>query len=111
MDMIQVITTTDTLESAEQIIEILLERRLAACIQVAGPVHSHYIWQGKRERTREYLLLIKSRGDLYEEVENNIREIHHYDVPEIISIPITHGSQGYLSWLDSYLGPTSTAKG
>ncbi len=111
MNMIQVITTTDTLESAEQIIETLLERRLAACIQVSGPVHSHYTWQGKREKSREYLLFIKSRGDLYEELENNIRAMHHYDVPEIISVPITQGSQGYLSWLNSYLGPAPTAQG
>jgi periplasmic divalent cation tolerance protein len=103
MKVIQVSTTTDSLQSAERIARKLLEDRLAACIQVVGPIHSHYRWEGRTEKSAEYLLLIKSREEIYPDLEQAIRELHHYDVPEIISVPVTRGSSDYFSWLESCL--------
>lgn len=99
MEYIQVITTTDKKETAERIAEVLLARRLAGCVQILGPMRSLYWWQGKIQRDEEYLCLIKTRKDLYEEVERTIKELHPYDVPEIIALPILKGNPAYLQWL------------
>ena len=97
---IQIITTTEKKEDAERIAETLVEQRLAACVQIIGPISSVYRWKGRIERTGEYLCLIKSRNDLYERIEKAIKEIHPYEVPEIIVVPITKTSSDYLAWLD-----------
>ena len=81
----------------------MVEQRLAACVQIVGPITSTYRWQGKVETTEEWLCVIKSRGALYEALEQAIRGVHPYEEPEILAMPITEGSQSYLHWLDENL--------
>jgi periplasmic divalent cation tolerance protein len=97
---IQVFTTVERQEDAERIARALVEGRLAACVQVLGPVTSIYRWQGAIETGREWLCLIKSRAGLYPQIEEAIRGIHPYQVPEILAVPVAAGSPSYLEWLD-----------
>jgi len=98
-DYIQIYTTTDTIDIAQAISNRLVEERLAACVQVLGPITSTYWWQGKIETSQEWLCIIKSKKSLYKQIEDTIKSIHHYDVPEIIAVPITMGSKDYFNWL------------
>jgi periplasmic divalent cation tolerance protein len=109
-DTIQVITTTDTKADAQAIARALVEKRLAGCVQIIGPITSTYRWQGEIETAEEWLCLIKSRQDLYEALEEAIREVHPYDVPEILAVPVVAGSKSYLDWLDGELMQPSSAK-
>lgn len=99
-EYIQVTTTTETQADAQTIASAVVEKRLAACAQVIGPITSTYWWQGEIETTEEWLCVIKSKAALYEELERGIRAIHPYEEPEIIATQIVKGSQGYLAWLD-----------
>ncbi|HPC36258.1 MAG TPA: divalent-cation tolerance protein CutA [Candidatus Marinimicrobia bacterium] len=96
---LQIITTTNTKEEAERIAFILVEKGLAACVQVIGPVTSIYRWEGKIENTTEWICQIKTIKDLYNSVEKEILSNHTYKLPEIIAIPITTGSKKYLEWI------------
>lgn len=98
-EYIQVATTVATEKQAAAIAGMLVEQRLAACVQVVGPMTSHYRWQGKIETAGEYLCLAKSRAALYPEIEAAIKTIHPYEVAEIIALPIIAGSKEYLAWL------------
>jgi periplasmic divalent cation tolerance protein len=102
-DYIQVATTADKRELAEQIASHLVEGRLAACVQVLGPMTSTYRWQGKIERAEEWLCLAKTRRDLFPQVEAAIRKVHTYEVPEILALPIIAGSPAYLEWMEKEL--------
>ena len=102
-DYIQVFTTTGKKEDAVRIAKILLEKRLAGCIQIIGPVSSLYWWKGKMEESEEWLCIIKSEKSLYNELEKTIKDNHPYEVPEIIAVPIIMGNQDYLDWLNSIL--------
>jgi len=98
-DCIQIVTTTERKEDAEAIARSLVEDRLAACVQVLGPVTSTYRWEGKIETSQEWQVWAKTRRKLYDRVEEAIRRLHPYDVPEILAVPIVAGSQSYLAWL------------
>ncbi len=100
---IVVITTTSTKEDADQIAKTLLAKKLAGCIQIIGPISSHYCWENELCQDEEWICLIKSSQQNYQTLENTLQEIHPYEVPEIISLPIVKGSQGYLSWLNQEL--------
>ena len=99
-DYIQTVTTTPTQADAEKIAQSLVEKRLAACVQIVGPITSVYRWQGKIETAQEWQCLIKSRQEFYERIDAAIRQLHPYLVPEIISLPIVTGSEAYLRWID-----------
>jgi periplasmic divalent cation tolerance protein len=101
---IQVVTATDKKEDAEKIAMTLVERKLAACVQIAGPIFSTYRWKGNIEKAEEWQCVIKGREDRYKEIEEVIKSIHPYEVPEIIAIPIIAGSGEYLNWLQGELG-------
>ncbi len=103
-DYIQVVTTTERREDAEQIARALVGERLAACAQVTGPITSTYRWQGKIETAQEWQCWAKSRRDLYDRVEQTIRRLHPYEVPEILAMPIAAGSGEYLAWLNAETG-------
>jgi len=107
---IQVITTTETKADAQAIARALVEKRLAGCVQIIGPITSTYWWEGKIKTAEEWLCLIKSRRALYEALEETIREVHPYDVPEILAVPVVAGSKSYLDWLDGELKQPSSAK-
>ncbi len=100
MEYIMIITTTDNLELAEKIAEELLKERSAACIQIIGPMRSRYIWHDKIEASDEYLIFIKTKKSLYKEVEEKIKNLHSYTVPEIIALPVIEGIESYLRWID-----------
>ena len=93
---IQVTTTTEIETDAQAIASAVVEKRLAACVQVIGPITR----QGKVETAQEWLCAIKSRAALYKELERAIQAIHPYEEPEIIAMPIVKGSEGYLAWID-----------
>ncbi|MEM2928405.1 MAG: divalent-cation tolerance protein CutA [Nitrososphaerota archaeon] len=102
-EYIQVFTTTEKREDAEKIAKSLIEKRLAGCIQIIGQISSIYWWKNKIETSQEWLCIIKSKRNLYEEIEKSIKEIHPYETPEIIAMPIISGSEDYLKWLDNEL--------
>jgi periplasmic divalent cation tolerance protein len=97
---IQVITTTEKRQDADKIAEILVDRKLAGCVQILGPVTSIYRWKGQVETAEEWQCIIKSRHDLYGDIEKIIKSVHPYEVPEIIAVPLIAGSKDYLEWLD-----------
>lgn len=102
---IQVTTTTDKREDAERIARALVEERLAACVQILGPLTSVYRWKGKVETAGEWLCLIKSRHSLQGAIAAAIVALHPYETPEIVVQPITGGSRDYLAWLGDNLAP------
>ena len=99
MSAIQVITTTPSRELAEQIAARLVEDRLAACVQLDGPIQSKYRWQGRIETDDEWRVTAKTVDARYEQVEAAIRKMHPYDEPEILAVPVVRGSETYLDWL------------
>jgi len=99
-DFIEVRTTTANREDAESIAGPLVESRLAACVQIVGPITSIYRWKGDVELEEEFLLLIKTRTSQFPDVRMLIEENHPYDVPEVISVPITGSSASYLNWME-----------
>jgi len=102
-EYIQVLTTVESEADAKRISSDLIERRLAACVQVLGPITSRYRWRGKIEEATEWQCLAKTEAERYAEVETAIRQLHSYDEPEIIATPIVAGSAGYLAWISASL--------
>jgi periplasmic divalent cation tolerance protein len=102
-EYIQVLTTVESEAEAERISRALVERRLAACVQVLGPIASRYRWQGTVEEAREWQCLAKTEADRYGEVEAAIRDLHSYEEPEIVATRIVAGSRGYLAWISESL--------
>ena len=99
-DYFQIVTTTNTREEAERIASGLVHQRLAACVQVSGPITSFYRWKGTIERSEEWRCVAKSRAEQFDEVSAAIQELHSYDVPEVVAMPMSAVSQSYLDWLD-----------
>lgn len=102
-DYIQTITATETEVDAQAIANTVVGKRVAACAQIIGPITSTYWWQGKIETAEEWLCVIKSRKDIYKELEEAIQRVHPYEVPEILAMPVIEGSRDYLEWLDGCL--------
>lgn len=96
---IQVQTSVASREEADRIATAVVERRLAACAQVIGPIASTYRWHGAVEQADEWLVVIKTRADAYDALETAIRELHSYETPEIIATPIVAGSHDYVQWI------------
>jgi periplasmic divalent cation tolerance protein len=94
-----VLTTTGSREEAQRIARGLLDAHAAACVNIVGPVESIYRWQGAVETASEWLLIIKTTADGFTNVQTTIKELHSYDLPECIQIPIEDGSAGYLQWI------------
>lgn len=101
-DEIIILVTSPQAES-EAIGRRLVEEGLAACVNIVPGIKSIYRWQGEMHVDSEELLVIKSHQRLFENLEKRVKELHSYDVPEIISIPITNGSQDYLNWMNANL--------
>ena len=97
--IVQVFTTVDSKEAAQRIARTVVERRVAACAQVVGPITSTYWWQGAIETAEEWLCIIKSTEELYTSLEHAIQDHHPYDVPEILALPVTAGHAAYIDWL------------
>jgi periplasmic divalent cation tolerance protein len=103
-EYLQVTTTAGSEEEAERISAALVERRLAAYVQVVGPIASRYRWQGALEQATEWVCVAKTSAARYAELEGAIRELHSYEEPEIVATPIVAGSAGYLEWLGENVG-------
>lgn len=93
-----VITTTGNVDDAGKLAKSILDAKLAACIQVQS-ITSFYTWKGEQCKDPECLLLIKTRHDLYSQLEEHIKRNHSYETPEIVELPIISGSPAYLTWL------------
>ena len=94
-----VVTQVPDRAVAMDLARTLLERRLAACVNVGAPVESIYHWRGRIETGEEIPVLIKTRSVLYSDVEAAVRKIHPYDTPEIIAIPVVDGDARHLAWI------------
>ena len=100
---IQITTTTGKRHDAEQIASELISRRLAACVQLSGPIVSTFRWQGKVETAEEWVCTIKTASSKFDAVQQVFQQIHPYEVPEIVATPIVGGSEAYLQWLGDQL--------
>jgi|SRR5664279_6503559 len=96
-----VLTSVGLLEIAEQLASNLVERRLAACVNIIGPIRSIYRWKGAIEREQEYLLFIKTTAERAAELAAAFAELHPYELPERVELPIEGGSDDYLEWLSA----------
>ena len=102
-DLLQITTTTGTREVAERIAVELVDLRLAACVQVSGPMTSIYRWQGKVENAEEWLCTAKTSREKLPAIQELLKRLHPYEVPELIATPIVDGSEAYLKWLAEQL--------
>jgi periplasmic divalent cation tolerance protein len=105
MTVIAVLTNLPDSESAFNLARELVRRRLCACVNVLPAATSIYCWEGREEQASEHPVLVKSTLERYPEVEAAIRELHPYDLPEIISWPVTAGLAAYLTWVESESRP------
>jgi len=94
-----ILTTAGSEEEARKIAQTLVERRLAACVNIVGPIHSVYRWKGAVETAAEHLLIIKTTAAAFARVRDAIRELHSYELPECVMVAIADGDQEYLSWI------------
>lgn len=94
------LVTAPSSQVATDIARTLLERKLTACVNIASPIGSLYIWHGELCSDEEVLLVIKTRSAVFDELAAAVRAVHPYDVPEIIALPIVAGFQDYLDWID-----------
>jgi periplasmic divalent cation tolerance protein len=98
------LTTTPNREEAQHIAKLLIDEKLAACVQLL-PIESFYFWQGKTQNESEVLLLVKTRSALFETAIARIKAVHSYTVPEVVAMPFSAGFAGYLDWIDSVTAP------
>ena len=99
-DKLLVLSAAGSENEAHKIAETLVERRLAACVNILPRIQSVYRWQGKVEKAEEYLLLIKTVKSRKEQVQSAIRELHSYELPECAALEVESGDEEYLAWLD-----------
>ena len=105
--LIVVLVTVGSKEEAEKISRQLLEDKLIACANIIGPVTSHFRWLGKIDCSEEFLILLKSRMNLFEALSEKVKALHSYEVPEILALPVLVGSMDYMSWFDDSLKKSS----
>ena len=99
-EFILVLTTVPDEKTGQTIALQILEEKLVACVTISGASRSFYWWKEKIAKETEHILLMKTRGALFPELEKKLQEIHPYDIPEIIALPIQKGSADYLSWIE-----------
>jgi periplasmic divalent cation tolerance protein len=99
-----VLTTVGLKEAADKIAHELVERHLAACVNIVGPIRSCYRWHDKIEREQEFLLLIKTTAERAAELRTALKSLHPYEVPECLELAVTSGSAEYLAWLVAQVG-------
>lgn len=98
-ESVVVLVTCGSEEEALKIARSLVEERLAACVNLISPIRSIYRWEGKIWDEKEWLLVVKTQRQRYEELEKKVKSLHSYSVPEIMGLPIVEGSSSYLNWL------------
>ena len=105
MSYVIVIMTVPNREEAVKIVRTLLEEKLIACANLMEPVSSFFWWQGKITDEKEVLVIMKSHETIFKKLSKRVTELHSYDVPEILALPIVDGSQAYLDWMNAALEP------
>lgn len=104
MSRLIVFTTVGKAEDAEWIAREVVDRGLAACVNILSPVTSVYRWKGEVEKNEEVLLLMKTTGERFEALREAVVSMHTYEVPEVVAVPIEAGHEPYLAWLDGLGG-------
>lgn len=99
VEMIEVVTTVEKKQDGVRLARLLVEKRLAACVQLSEPILSIYRWQGKVEEASEYRLTLKSRRSLFTQIVDLLESHHSYEVPEIIATSLVECSSSYEGWL------------
>jgi periplasmic divalent cation tolerance protein len=99
-DKIVVLSTCPSRDEAERIARLLVEKRLAACVNLIPGVKSIYHWQGAVEESEEVMLVVKSSRELFRHVKEALSHVHSYEVPELIALPVVDGAESYLAWMD-----------
>ena len=99
-----VFITVDSQENAQKIADKLLAERKAACVNIIPAIESHYWWQGKIESANEFMLVVKTRAALLDELIALVKQNHPYTIPEIIALPIIGGNEDYLNWIEKETG-------
>jgi periplasmic divalent cation tolerance protein len=102
---IVVLITTGSLEEGQKIARLLVDERLAACVNIVSPIQSVYRWEGKVQEEQEVLLIAKTAGAMLEQLAARVKQLHSYAVPEIIALPIVAGTDDYLRWIDKQTSP------
>jgi periplasmic divalent cation tolerance protein len=102
-DKIVVLTTCDSEEQAELVAKHVVEKRLAACVNILPKGRSIYRWKGAIDEAQEFVLLIKSRREMFGALRAEIEKVHSYEVPEIVALPMVDASESYLAWMDREL--------
>ncbi len=103
-DKIAVLSACESEEQALRIARRLIERHLAACVNIVPGLTSVYRWKGAIEESREWLLIIKTRRELFGVLRSELEREHSYEVPEILALPIVDGAEAYLRWLEAETG-------
>ncbi len=98
-----VFMTASDKKEALKIVRRLLNERLIACANIVGPVSSLFWWEGKIDEASEFLVIMKSRKDLFKRLSERVKETHSYEVPEVLELPITEGLPSYLEWMSASL--------
>ncbi|NKY99694.1 divalent-cation tolerance protein CutA [Nocardiopsis alborubida] len=107
-DTVRVETTVDSRDGAERLARSVVEHRLAACAQVSGPITSFYRWEGRIQADEEWTVVLKTAADRLDELTAHIGDVHPYNVPEVVAVPVTGGDPAYLAWVrDETRGGTS----
>ena len=97
---IVVLITSESVEEADHIAMVLLEKKKVACVNIVRGIDSYFWWEGKPASARENLLIAKTRAALLPEIVALVRKLHSYDVPEVIALPIIGGNKDYLDWIE-----------
>ncbi len=103
-DKIVVFTTCGTEEEARTLASMLIEKHLAACVNIVAPLISVYRWKGAIEESREWLLIVKSRRERFDQLRIALEAAHSYELPEVLAVPVLEGSLNYLAWVDQETG-------
>jgi len=97
---LMVLSTCPDAMTAKEIAKALVDKHIAACVQIVSGIQSFFYWDGKVDNADEHLMLIKTTAECYKDLESCIKSMHPYELPEIVAVPISTGSSEYLSWLD-----------
>lgn len=103
-ELILVISTVESAEDADQLASSLVQRGLAACVQIDGPITSHFRWRGELQRSSEFRLMIKTTENQWHRVKRHLEQNHPYDQPEIIMLPVADSNEDYRDWVIAETG-------